>query len=328
MFLNGSGIGYSFMLSLKRLRRYRILALLLLCSTFLIAGCQGYAVPEEIPESNFHLSRSAGSPRVALYIVVGLDPVHDFSDGLAHYTEHLVWNNISKAGAIKADQHSNAWTNHATIGYWLSGSKDDFPMMLKQLSSLFEPISVTQAFAKEEANIVLRERDFRIGNNVDADARIQMNKFLYKGNPLALTVIGDSKAIGKMNLNQAKALHEATHVPENSVLIVVGDLSRRDVNKAINASGIPELTLQTVSTSPTRLEFAGNGTEKYYVDKLDVQSRIMWRKLIQLESPIDFEVLDLRSRLLSYFLESNLPGGLAGPLRYEEFVARSFAIDV
>lgn len=316
------------MLSVKVVGCRKLYAVSLLCGSLIMTGCQGYSITEDSHFTNIQLSRTTGSPSVSVYIVLGIPKNLEYSDGVAHYTEHLVWNGISSAGKIKADQHSNAWTSNTTVGYWFSGSKSDFPIMLKQLSTVFAPISVTPVFAKQEANIVLRERDYRFADNVYAEANIQMNKFLYKGNPSATSVIGDAAAIRNLNLDEAKTFHSATHKQDNAVLLVIGDLSKRDVYAAIKEAEIAPLTRKTLPLVPARFSFAGVAIDKFYVNKVDVQPRMVWRKIIKLDSSVEYDTLDLNSRVVSHILGSNLPGGLAGPLRYQAFITSSFDVNV
>lgn len=54
--------------------------------------------------------------------------------------------------------------------------------------------------------------------------------------------------------------------------------------------------------------------------------RLVWRRVVALPEPQPFDLLEARSALLSDILISNLPGGLAGPLRFDAALARSFEI--
>lgn len=60
----------------------------------------------------------------------------------------------------------------------------------------------------------------------------------------------------------------------------------------------------------------------------DGAAKLYWRKVVQLPDPMNFDLLDTRAALLAEILDSAAPGGLAGPLRHDAFIARRFSIDI
>jgi len=55
---------------------------------------------------------------------------------------------------------------------------------------------------------------------------------------------------------------------------------------------------------------------------------MIWRRVIELETPVQFDLLEAQTALLRDILDTSLPGGLAGPLRFDAFVARNLDIGV
>jgi hypothetical protein len=53
-----------------------------------------------------------------------------------------------------------------------------------------------------------------------------------------------------------------------------------------------------------------------------------WRKVVALAQPVDFDLLEAQTALVRDILDTNLPGGLAGPLRFDAFVTKSFGISI
>jgi hypothetical protein len=60
----------------------------------------------------------------------------------------------------------------------------------------------------------------------------------------------------------------------------------------------------------------------------DVAPRMTWRRVVTLPEPVDFDLLDVQTSLLRDILDTNLPGGIAGPLRFDQPVARSFSVSI
>jgi hypothetical protein len=246
---------------------------------------------------------------------------------LAHYTEHLVWEN-----AIGEDRelylHSNAWTNRFAVGYWLSSETKDLSELLSQLKGLFDPLDLPESFALEERDIVLREYDFRIANNPMAQAGEAMNAFLYSDNSIAASVIGTPEDIASFTYDQAKALHAETHRPDSAVLVVTGNVSERQLHRSMNKAGWPEgVPIENVLAPPT-FDLATPKMKRFNIVDTDAAPRLIWRKVVTLPEPIPFDLLEAQTSLLGDILSANLPGGVAGPLRFNAAIARSFEINI
>ena len=66
-------------------------------------------------------------------------------------------------------------------------------------------------------------------DNPDARASEAMKAFLYDGNAIAASPIGTPDEIMAVDYDEARAVHAATHVPENARLVVIGDVTEQDV---------------------------------------------------------------------------------------------------
>ena len=126
---------------------------------------------------------------------------------LAHYTEHLAWLPNFGKDSRPEDRDSNAWTNDYAVGYWLSGPPEDLTDMLRRLKVVFDPIDLPRDVAETERDIVLREYDWRMVDNPDAQAAEEMEAFLYGGNAIAASVIGTPEEIKALSYDEAKAFH-------------------------------------------------------------------------------------------------------------------------
>ena len=144
--------------------------------------------------------------RRSLYVEVVM-PYPSEQGPLAHYTEHLAWLNAVGGAARAADRHTNAWTNAYAIGYWLTGRPDDLPDLLGTLAGVFDPLDLPPSFAEEERNIILREYNYRMSSNKDAQAADELEAFLYQGNGLAASIIGTPEQIMALDYDTAREFH-------------------------------------------------------------------------------------------------------------------------
>ena len=245
----------------------------------------------------------------------------------AHYLEHLVW--LNAVGAERAaDQHSNAWTSDIAVGYWLSGVREDLPKLLEKLKGVFEPIDLPPAFAEQERDILLREHDLRVGDDVDAKAAIEMEAFLYQGNQIADDPIGTPETIRALTYDEARSIQAATHRAERARLVVIGNVSERELAKAIKKAGFPDLDAKREEIAPPPFDLAApEATTLRYPDS-NAAPRMVWRRVVTLPEPVQFDLLEAQTALLRDILDTNLPGGLAGPLRFDAEITRSFDIRI
>jgi hypothetical protein len=251
------------------------------------------------------------------------------TDGpLAHYTEHLAWlPNIGK-NSRPEDRDSNAWTNDHAVGYWLSGPPEDLTDMLRRLKVVFDPIDLPLEFAETERDIILREYDWRMANNPDAQAAEEMEAFLYEGNAIAASVIGTPDQIKALTYGDAKVFHAETHRPERARLVVTGDVTERQLAKAMAEAGFPDLDANRADIAPPPFTLAAPEARIFRYPNPNAAPRMSWRKVVALPEPVDFDLLEAQTALARDILDTNLPGGLAGPLRFDAFVTKTFDISI
>ena len=278
------------------------------------------------PKSSLHIvgAGAARSDQVMLHLSV---PSLGTSV-LAHYTEHLTWlPNIGKDSRPE-DRDSNAWTTPYAVGYWLSGPPGGLTDMLRRLKTVFEPIDLPREMAESERDIILREYDLRIGDNIDAQAAEKMEAFLYEGNAIAGSVIGTPEQIKAVSYDDAKAFHDATHRPERAKLVVIGDVSRRDLVKAMQDAGFPDLDARRDDIAPPPFTLAAPDTRIFHDPDPNAAPRMTWRRVVTLSGPVDFDLLRAQTALARDILDTNLPGGIKGKLQFDAFVTKGFALSI
>lgn len=255
-------------------------------------------------------------------------PSRDQEGALAHYTEHLAWlPNIGKESR-PGDRDSNAWTNDYAVGYWLSGPPEDLADMLRQLKGVFDPIDLPQAFAEQERGILQREYDMRVGGTIDAKAALEMEAFLYQGNQIAGDPIGTPDTLHALTYEDAKTFHAETHRPERARLVVTGDVTERQLAKAMEEAGFPDLDANREGIAPPPFALAAPESRTFHYPEPNAAPRMTWRKVVALPEPVDFDLLEAQTALARDILDTNLPGGVAGPLRFDAFITKSFSISI
>ena len=247
---------------------------------------------------------------------------------LAHYTEHLAWLNTVGGAARTADRHANAWTNTYAVGYWLSGRPDDLPDLLQTLAGVFDPIELPSSFAAEERNIILREYDYRMAGNTDAHAAEAMDAFLYQGHGLAASIIGTPEQIMAMDYDAARDFHAQTHRPDLATVVVTGDITDRQVRRTMREAGWPDVQVDRTLIAPPSFNLAEVAQTTFRYPHETAAPRLIWRRVVALPEPVQYDLLEAQTALLRDILDTNLPGGLVGPLRSDGAMARSFDVHI
>lgn len=278
------------------------------------------------PTPEVHVAATDAAPdRVTVHLVLS----HGGDDlQLAHYAEHLGWLSAVGGTPRAADRHSNAWVSHRAVGYWLSGSRADLPDLMATLARVLAPIDLPVEFAEAERGIILREYEFARANALDERVADAMDAALYAGNARAASLLGTPAEIAALDLNAARALHARTHRPGNATLVVTGDTTAREVRRAVRAVDWPDQGEGPARIAPP--PFIPGPPEETVLRFADPPAapRLVWRRVAALPEPVDFDLLEAEAALLGALLYSALPGGLAGPLRFDAAVARSFDIAV
>lgn len=308
----------------SRRLHYRWTLLALFAGLLLAIGLTALGGTGISSSRRFHVVPRPDSYRITAYLIV---PQVTSPAGLAHYTEHLAWLN-AVGGERAADRHSNAWTSSYAVGYWLSGAPGDLPEMLETLSGVFDPIDLPRSFADEERDILLREYEFRMADKPDVQAAVALDSYLYQDNAFADSPIGTPDQIRALDYDAARALHAETHSPEAARLVVTGDVTARQVRRAMRAADWPEPVGDRPKVAPPLFDLAAPEATALTYPNADVAPRLVWRRVVALPEPVPYDLLEAQTALLRDILDTNLPGGLAGPLRFDAAIARRFDVGV
>lgn len=280
--------------------------------------------------SEVTLIRNPGVEDVFLYLVFPSgEASNKFDEGLAHYVEHLAWLNAFGRDQNERLRHSNAWTNHFTTGYWHKTVDDDLHRALRALMAVSDPFDVEIDFALEERDIVLREYDFRVAERPLYSVFRDMDRALYGDGALARSVIGEPEVIAEYALEAAASLHMQSHSLSDATLLVYGDVSAAWLEAAIASLSVEDV--HTLHSNPPSIRLVEDGVVQ---DRIAVSlselsdDTFLYRKLVPLDLCDTSAGCSVLAQLAENALGSSLPGGLAGPLRYDQFVTRSFSFDI
>lgn len=288
----------------------------------LLAGAAWY-MAQPIRAINHHITPTdtPGRVEVILSIARPFDPGEQV--GLAHYAEHLAWYSALGADARGPDRHSGAWTSPYTVFYSLGGKTEDLAQLTATLARVFDPIALDPRFAEEEREIIHREYQMHHGQRISWRADEALSAILHEGTRLGPSVIGAPADIDALTYDAARDYHRATHRPEHAVFLFRGDVGRVQVWRALMGLQL-EVTGQAHTPSAYQM-----GPELVHLAEFPDERaapRMIWRRVVALDAPVPFDLLTAQLDHLRDMLDTNLPGGLAGPLRFDARIARDYQL--
>jgi len=181
------------------------------------------------------------NPFIALTAVVGagsIDEPHGTA-GASHFLEHLLFNGterMSQEELYEAVDRIGAYSNAATrpdhtVFLMLAPSRHAEEAMRIQSDMLFRSTLPPHKFEKERGIVseeIRKDRDresYRVGLLLDQE--------LHAGTLLAVPVLGTAEDIEGLSRETVWTYYRARYVPENVVLLVVGDVTPADLEKSL-----------------------------------------------------------------------------------------------
>ncbi|EFO28648.1 hypothetical protein TRICHSKD4_6022 [Roseibium sp. TrichSKD4] len=157
-----------------------------------------------------------------------------------------------------------------------------------------------------------------------------MDKIIYGNGTLSRSVIGEPSIIAKYSSGLASDLHRQSHIVQQATLLVYGNVTKAQLKGVLGSLPIQEDFQHPLDPTATE-DWVEEGfvTDRVSISQADLSEYVfLYRKLVPLvscDTPVRCAMV---AQIVKNALDSALPGGLAGPLRFDQFVARSFSFHI
>ncbi|MFQ5656212.1 MAG: M16 family metallopeptidase [Candidatus Methylomirabilales bacterium] len=153
--------------------------------------------------------------------------------GLAHLTEHMMFKGTTNVGSQHFSQRvrrnggrDNAFTSQDYTGYFVTIAADRIGLPLelepdRMVNLLLDPDEVGR-----ERSVVMEERRLRTEDDPTRSLWEEVGAVAFKAHPYGSPVIGWMKDIQQLSREDLRAFYKKYYVPNNAVLVVVGDFDR------------------------------------------------------------------------------------------------------
>lgn len=273
------------------------------------------------------LIQSQNQDIVEMYLLFPFGEAHrQGPEGLAHYTEHLAAHPLVLDPQARA-AHANAFTTRYATAYQIKAKTSDAQDALTHLLGVAQPLSATPSLAASEQQIILREHSARTKDNPEYAPHDRLWRDVIGDHPLARSALGTPQDIATFSLQSAQEWQRATHQLEHASLIIFGDITARHAKELLNTLPAPKTPTSAPSPLP-RLRWQPATTVRDFANGPSAAQRVLEYRLITIPncgSPARCTAL---AALTERSFDSALTGGIAGPLRYDAFIARRFSFSL
>ncbi len=160
--------------------------------------------------------------------------------GLAHFFEHMMFEGTKKYPSKRFNRlmeingaDFDAFTTQYYTGFYETLPSDQVKFAIKFESDRMHNLIINPKVIKKVREVVEEERRMRYENSVMGTLWVMFNSTLYKTSPYHWPVIGYMKDLNAMKLSEFKNWYKTYYIPNNAVVVVVGDVNTAHVKKLI-----------------------------------------------------------------------------------------------
>ncbi|CBE67133.1 putative Zn-dependent protease, involved in pqq synthesis (ppqF) [Candidatus Methylomirabilis oxygeniifera] len=156
--------------------------------------------------------------------------------GLSHLLEHMMFKGTSKVGPgqfsriiRKNGGRDNAFTSEDYTGYFETFASDRVELALKLEADRMRGLLLDSKEIEAEKKVVMEERRLRTEDDPVSALREAMGAAAFQAHPYRQPIIGWMTDIERITREDLVRYYNTYYVPNNAVLIVVGDFNSGDL---------------------------------------------------------------------------------------------------
>jgi len=172
---------------------------------------------------------------VLWYQVGSIDEVNG-STGVAHVLEHMMFKGTKtiKAGEFSriisaAGGRENAFTSHDATGYFEALQASQLELALKLEADRMKDLVLSREEFEKEIKVVMEERRWRTEDRPRSLVFEALMATALTAHPYRRPIIGWMSDLESMTVDDVADFYRRWYVPNNAVLVVVGDIEPREV---------------------------------------------------------------------------------------------------
>jgi zinc protease len=168
---------------------------------------------------------------VQIWYRVGSRNERPGATGLAHFLEHMMFKGTPSHGkgefARVVEQNGgqdNAFTTQDVTSYFVNIAADRLDLVLRLEADRMRNLLLDPAEVDSEREVVMEERRTRAEDDSDGVLSEEVSAIAFKAHPYGWPIIGWMEDLKRIDVGELRAFYDTYYVPNNAVLVVVGDV--------------------------------------------------------------------------------------------------------
>ncbi|HEY9446923.1 MAG TPA: pitrilysin family protein [Burkholderiales bacterium] len=156
--------------------------------------------------------------------------------GVAHVLEHMMFKGTHDVPPgqfsrliAAAGGRDNAFTSRDATAYFQTLQKSQLPLALRLEADRMANLNLSADEFAREIQVVMEERRWRVDDQARSLLFESLMATVFKANPYRRPVIGWMNDLQHMSAEDARAFYERWYVPDNALLVIVGDVQPEEV---------------------------------------------------------------------------------------------------
>lgn len=156
--------------------------------------------------------------------------------GLAHLMEHMMFKGTTKVGGKEFSQvirrnggRDNAFTSQDYTGYFVTLASDRVHLPLELEPDRMVNLLMDPGEVERERSVVMEERRLRTEDDPSSSLWEDVQAGAFKAHPYGNPIIGWMDDIRQLKQSDLQAFYKTYYIPNNAVLVVVGDFDRTEL---------------------------------------------------------------------------------------------------
>lgn len=209
---------------------------------YIFTLCQKALAKFNISESHLHngisivLVQMPGQSAVSIRMIVraGANEQELLKSGVAHYLEHLMFQDSRYKAALQEFQkrspsHTNALTGYDRTVFTYDRVPNEKLLDLLKIEALrFHGINMENSVAQKELSVVIDEISM-IKKNVQTKAIFEVITIMFRGEKYSIPLGGIDAELKSLTLQDAQDFYKKNYIPQNITILIVGDFDKASV---------------------------------------------------------------------------------------------------
>ena len=179
--------------------------------------------------------RAPTAVQMVWYRVGSIDE-HDGVTGVAHVTEHMMFKGTPKVGPGEFNRRvaaiggrDNAFTSTDYTAYFQQVPASQLKTVMALEADRMRHLTLDSAGYGKEIQVIMEERRMRTDDQSTARVYEAMNAVAWQAHPYRRPIIGWMSDLEQMQVGDVRDWYRRWYVPNNAILIVVGDVRHAQV---------------------------------------------------------------------------------------------------